>query len=43
MLTDIPRIEQVQTALYELVEADRDKHSLGENELREALKENKAV
>ncbi|MDR7280778.1 PH domain-containing protein [Catenuloplanes atrovinosus] len=38
VLTDIPRIEQVQTTLYELVEADRDKHTLGDDELREALK-----
>ena len=39
VLTDIPQIEQVQTKLYELVEADRDKHSLGDDELREALRE----
>ncbi|GAB7050067.1 PH domain-containing protein [Catenuloplanes indicus] len=38
VLVDIPRIEQVQTTLYELVEADRDKHTLGDDELRDALK-----
>jgi uncharacterized membrane protein YdbT with pleckstrin-like domain len=39
ILTDIPGVERVQTTLYELVEADRDKHSLGDSELRQALKE----
>ena len=34
VLTDIPGVEKVQTTLYELVEADRDKHSLGDDELR---------
>ncbi|MDP9797759.1 putative membrane protein YdbT with pleckstrin-like domain [Catenuloplanes nepalensis] len=37
VLVDIPRIEQVQTTLYELVEADRDQHTLGDGELRDAL------
>ncbi|WP_329104405.1 PH domain-containing protein [Micromonospora sp. NBC_01699] len=37
VLTDIPHVSQVQTRLYELVEADHDKHSLGEGELREVL------
>jgi uncharacterized membrane protein YdbT with pleckstrin-like domain len=37
VLTDIPHVGQVQTKLYELVEADHDKHSLGEGELREVL------
>jgi uncharacterized membrane protein YdbT with pleckstrin-like domain len=39
MLTDIPGVEKVQTTLYELVEADRDKHSLGEAELRQVVRE----
>jgi len=39
VLHDIPGVEKVQTTLYELVEADRDKHSLGDDELRRALKE----
>lgn len=39
ILTDIPGVERVQTTLYELVEADRDKHSLGDSELKQALKE----
>jgi uncharacterized membrane protein YdbT with pleckstrin-like domain len=35
VLTDIPGVERVQTTLYELVEADRDRHSLGDDEMRE--------
>ena len=37
VLTDIPQVEKVQTTLYELVEADRDKHSLGDDEMREIM------
>jgi uncharacterized membrane protein YdbT with pleckstrin-like domain len=37
VLDDIPGVERVQTTLYELVEADRDEHSLGDAEMREAL------
>jgi uncharacterized membrane protein YdbT with pleckstrin-like domain len=37
VLTDIPRVEHVQTTLYELVEGDRDKHSLGDGEMREIM------
>jgi uncharacterized membrane protein YdbT with pleckstrin-like domain len=37
VLDDIPGVERVQTLLYELVEADRDEHSLGDSEMREAL------
>jgi len=37
VLTDIPGVEKVQTTLYELVEADRDQHSLGDADVREAL------
>jgi len=29
VLSDIPRVERVQTTLYELVEADRDAHTVG--------------
>jgi len=39
MLNDIPGVEKVQTTLYELVEADRDKHSVGEDELRQAVRD----
>lgn len=42
-LTDIPGVERVQTTLYELVEADRDKHSLGDDELRKAIKDAQAA
>lgn len=31
-LTDIPKVERVQTTLYEIVEADRDAHSYDDNE-----------
>jgi uncharacterized membrane protein YdbT with pleckstrin-like domain len=34
-LEDIPGVERVQTTLYELVEEDRDKHSLGDDEMRD--------
>jgi uncharacterized membrane protein YdbT with pleckstrin-like domain len=37
VLTDIPRVERVQTTLYELVEADRDTHSVGDKDMREML------
>jgi uncharacterized membrane protein YdbT with pleckstrin-like domain len=30
VLADIPRVERVQTTLYELVEADRDAHTAGD-------------
>jgi uncharacterized membrane protein YdbT with pleckstrin-like domain len=35
VLVDIPRVERVQTTLYELVEADRDAHTIGDDELRQ--------
>ncbi|MBO4206494.1 PH domain-containing protein [Micromonospora echinofusca] len=37
VLTDVPGISQVQTRLYELVEAHHDRHSLGDGEMREML------
>lgn len=37
VLVDIPGVERVQTTLYELVEANHDKHSLGDSEMREIL------
>ena len=37
VLTDVPRVDRVQTTLYELVEAQHDKHSLGDGEMREIL------
>jgi hypothetical protein len=30
-------VEKVQTTLYELVDANHDKHSLGDGEMRELL------
>lgn len=38
-LADMPKVQQVQTLLYELVDADRDRHSLGDDEFREILQE----
>ncbi|MEV0268881.1 MAG: PH domain-containing protein [Hamadaea sp.] len=32
VLSDIPHVERVQTALYEIVEADRDSHSFDDDE-----------
>jgi uncharacterized membrane protein YdbT with pleckstrin-like domain len=37
VLTDIPGVAQVQTRLYELVEANHDKHSLGDDEMRDIM------
>lgn len=37
VLSDIPGVEKVQTTLYELVEANHDKHSLGDDEMREIM------
>ncbi|MEO3775346.1 PH domain-containing protein [Micromonospora sp. B11E3] len=37
VLRDVPRVDRVQTKLYELVEAHHDKHSLGDGEMREIL------
>ncbi|MGN9807962.1 PH domain-containing protein [Micromonospora sp. BQ11] len=37
VLHDVPRVGQVQTKLYELVEAHHDKHSLGDAEMRDIL------
>ena len=37
VLAAVPGVEQVQTRLYELVEANHDKHSLGDGEMREIL------
>lgn len=39
VLTDIPKVQRVQTLLYELVDADRDKHSLGDGEFREIMQD----
>lgn len=37
VLRDVPRVDQVQTKLYELVEAHHDRHTLGDGEMREIL------
>lgn len=37
VLTDIPGVEKVQTTLYELVEADRDQHTVSDTDMREAM------
>jgi len=39
VLADIPDVERVQTTLYELVEAQHDRHSVGDDELRDILGE----
>lgn len=41
VLAAVPDVQRVQTVLYELVEADRDRHSVGDEELREALVESR--
>ncbi|MEU5562346.1 MULTISPECIES: PH domain-containing protein [Micromonospora] len=37
VLADVPNVGQVQTKLYELVEEQHDKHSLGDGEMRDIL------
>jgi uncharacterized membrane protein YdbT with pleckstrin-like domain len=37
VLADVPDVGKVQTTLYELVEAQHDKHSLGDGEMRDML------
>jgi uncharacterized membrane protein YdbT with pleckstrin-like domain len=39
VLADIPDVERVQTTLYKLVEAQHDRHSIGDDELRDVLGE----
>jgi uncharacterized membrane protein YdbT with pleckstrin-like domain len=39
VLIDVPKVQRVQTLLYELVDTDRDKHSLGDGEFREIMEE----
>jgi hypothetical protein len=38
VLTDIPRVEKIQSQLYELVEADHDAHTF-DNDDRDAIAE----
>ncbi|HLU33596.1 MAG TPA: PH domain-containing protein [Natronosporangium sp.] len=38
-LIDVPKVQRVQTLLYDLVDRDRDKHALGDDEFREILRE----
>lgn len=37
VLTSIPGVQKVQTTLYDLVETHHDKHSLGDDEMREIM------
>ena len=39
VLVDIPHVERVQTTLYELVEANHDRQSLDEDEMRDIMTE----
>jgi uncharacterized membrane protein YdbT with pleckstrin-like domain len=39
LLRDMPNVEKVQTTLYELIEANQDKHSLGDEEMRDIMRE----
>lgn len=38
-LKDVPKVQRVQTLLYDLVDKDRDKHALGDDEMREIMKD----
>ena len=38
-LADVPKVQRVQTLLYELVDSDRDRHSLGDGEFREIMEQ----
>jgi uncharacterized membrane protein YdbT with pleckstrin-like domain len=39
VLNDVPKVQRVQTLLYELVDTYHDKHSLGDQEMREIMHE----
>lgn len=39
ILIDVPKVQRVQSLLYELVDSDRDRHALGDDEFREILEE----
>ena len=41
VLHDIPQVEKVQTLLYELVEADHDRGTLDEGEMRDIMREHR--
>jgi len=41
VLRDIPAVEKVQTLLYELVEADHDRDTLDEGEMRDIMREHR--
>jgi len=38
-LIDVPKVQRVQSLLYELLDSDRDRHSLGDDEFREIVGE----
>ena len=38
-LIDVPKVQRVQSLLYQLVDSDRDRHSMGDNEFREIMEE----
>jgi uncharacterized membrane protein YdbT with pleckstrin-like domain len=38
-LVRVPRVQRAQTLLYDLVDADRDRHALGDDEMREIMRE----
>jgi uncharacterized membrane protein YdbT with pleckstrin-like domain len=40
-LIDVPKVQRVQTLLYDLVETHHDKHSLGDQEMRDIMHEMK--
>lgn len=37
VLVDVPKVQKVQTTLYELIDDHHDEHSLGDSEMREIL------
>lgn len=39
VLIDVPKVQRVQTLLYDLVDTHHDKHSLGDGEMRDILQE----
>lgn len=39
VLVDVPKVQRVQSLLYELVDSDRDRHSMGDGEFREIMQE----
>jgi uncharacterized membrane protein YdbT with pleckstrin-like domain len=43
VLADIPGVERVQTTLYEIIEEDHDRNTLGDGEMREIMQSSRSA